>query len=96
MRHLAAAGFVHRDLAARNILLFTDERVKIGDFGLMRRVNQKGEYTMEERERFRYLVAARITSKKTLLGKIGRLVVWSFTLGDIVKRNNALEGKFGA
>ncbi|VDM31066.1 unnamed protein product [Hydatigera taeniaeformis] len=41
MAHLAACHLIHRDLAARNVLLFSapsDVVVKIGDFGLLRRV----------------------------------------------------------
>ena len=46
MQFLTREGFIHRDLACRNILLFSDELVKIGDFGMMRRMNQNGFYTM--------------------------------------------------
>ncbi len=41
MSHLAANYLVHRDVAARNVLLFSSTKgvtVKIGDFGLLRRV----------------------------------------------------------
>ncbi|XP_075439524.1 activated CDC42 kinase 1-like [Ascaphus truei] len=36
MSYLESHKFLHRDLATRNILLTSEERVKIGDFGLMR------------------------------------------------------------
>ena len=36
--HLAEKGFIHRDLAARNILVGSDNRVKVSDFGLMRQI----------------------------------------------------------
>ena len=36
--HLAEKGFIHRDLAARNILVGSDNRVKVSDFGLMREI----------------------------------------------------------
>ncbi|XP_022784886.1 cubilin-like [Stylophora pistillata] len=38
MNHLAEKDFVHRDLAARNILVGRDGRVKVSDFGLMRKI----------------------------------------------------------
>jgi len=38
MNHLAEKDFIHRDLAARNILVGSDNRVKVSDFGLMRQV----------------------------------------------------------
>ena len=36
--HLAEKDFIHRDLAARNILVGSDDRVKVSDFGLMRQI----------------------------------------------------------
>ncbi|KAL9986774.1 hypothetical protein ACROYT_G000968 [Oculina patagonica] len=38
MNHLAEKDFIHRDLAARNILVGSDNRVKVSDFGLMRQI----------------------------------------------------------
>ncbi|KAL9986753.1 hypothetical protein ACROYT_G000943 [Oculina patagonica] len=38
MNHLAEKNFIHRDLAARNILVGSDNRVKVSDFGLMRQI----------------------------------------------------------
>ena len=35
---------VHRDLAARNVLVFSHSMVKIGDFGLSRKINRKLYY----------------------------------------------------
>jgi serine/threonine protein kinase len=41
MEYLESKFLVHRDLAARNILLFSRDKVKICDFGMMRRLNGK-------------------------------------------------------
>ncbi|KAL9986760.1 hypothetical protein ACROYT_G000951 [Oculina patagonica] len=38
MIHLAEKNFIHLDLAARNILVGSDNRVKVSDFGLMRQI----------------------------------------------------------
>ena len=50
MHYLAQERFIHRDLACRNILLYSDSEIKIGDFGLMRRLT--GDiYKMEEKRK---------------------------------------------
>ena len=47
MAYLELHRFVHRDLAARNLLLDSYERVKIGDFGMMRVLSgDQDHYTM--------------------------------------------------
>ncbi|XP_062260248.1 tyrosine kinase, non-receptor, 2b isoform X2 [Platichthys flesus] len=49
MAYLEQRRFIHRDLAARNILLASAQRVKIGDFGLMRALPSDHEhYVMQE------------------------------------------------
>lgn len=49
MAYLEQKRFLHRDLAARNVLLFTNDMVKIGDFGLMRALPTHTDlYIMEE------------------------------------------------
>ncbi|XP_037550367.1 activated CDC42 kinase 1 [Nematolebias whitei] len=49
MAYLEQKRFLHRDLAARNVLLFTNDTVKIGDFGLMRALpTHTDQYIMEE------------------------------------------------
>uniref|UniRef100_A0A8K9WYG6 Activated CDC42 kinase 1 n=1 Tax=Oncorhynchus mykiss TaxID=8022 RepID=A0A8K9WYG6_ONCMY len=49
MAYLEQRRFIHRDLAARNILLASAQRVKIGDFGLMRALpNNHEHYVMQE------------------------------------------------
>ncbi|KAL0970374.1 hypothetical protein UPYG_G00241140 [Umbra pygmaea] len=44
MEYLEGRRFIHRDLAARNVLLASREMVKIGDFGLMRGLNQETDH----------------------------------------------------
>ncbi|XP_072175240.1 uncharacterized protein [Diadema setosum] len=44
MSYLEFKRFIHRDLAARNILLASMQRVKIGDFGLMRALPSSASY----------------------------------------------------
>ncbi|XP_065187264.1 serine/threonine-protein kinase A-Raf-like isoform X2 [Sycon ciliatum] len=40
LQYLATEGFIHRDLAARNVLVSEDERCKITDFGLSRKLEE--------------------------------------------------------
>ena len=52
MAYLESKRFIHRDLACRNILLTSVDRVKIGDFGLMRALPQEDDcYVMTERKK---------------------------------------------
>lgn len=44
MEYLESRRFIHRDLAARNVLLASKELVKIGDFGLMRGLDQERDH----------------------------------------------------
>ncbi|XP_071502238.1 uncharacterized protein [Diadema antillarum] len=44
MSYLEYKRFIHRDLAARNILLASMQKVKIGDFGLMRALPSSASY----------------------------------------------------
>ena len=44
MSYLASRGFVHRDIAARNILIASDKRCKISDFGLSRETGNSEYY----------------------------------------------------
>ncbi|XP_076300615.1 activated Cdc42 kinase [Lasioglossum baleicum] len=52
MAYLEAKRFLHRDLACRNVLLSSVDKVKIGDFGLMRALPQQEDcYVMTEHKR---------------------------------------------
>lgn len=52
MEYLESRRFIHRDLAARNVLLASRELVKIGDFGLMRGLDQdRDHYVMTAHRR---------------------------------------------
>ncbi|XP_006008816.1 tyrosine-protein kinase JAK2 [Latimeria chalumnae] len=44
MEYLGTKRYIHRDLATRNILVETENRVKIGDFGLTKVLPQDKEY----------------------------------------------------
>eukprot|EP00794_Sanderia_malayensis_P015433 gene15433-17007_t len=44
MKYLESNRFIHRDMAARNILLVSYEKIKIGDFGLMRALPSDADY----------------------------------------------------
>lgn len=52
MEYLEQKRFLHRDLACRNVLLTSTNRVKIGDFGLMRALtNEEDCYVMTEHKK---------------------------------------------
>lgn len=46
MEYLSSKRYIHRDLATRNILVESESRVKIGDFGLTKVLPQDKEYYM--------------------------------------------------
>ncbi|CAG08108.1 unnamed protein product, partial [Tetraodon nigroviridis] len=46
MEYLSGKRYIHRDLATRNILVESESRVKIGDFGLTKILPQDKEYYM--------------------------------------------------
>lgn len=41
---MGSCQYVHRDLAARNVLVESENRVKIGDFGLTKAIETDKEY----------------------------------------------------
>ena len=44
LTYLASRRFVHRDIAARNVLVSSERRAKISDFGLSRETSGKSDY----------------------------------------------------
>jgi serine/threonine protein kinase len=44
MAHVHSKGFLHRDLATRNVLVGSDMRCKVSDFGLAREVDENDAY----------------------------------------------------
>jgi activated CDC42 kinase 1 len=52
MAYLESKRFLHRDLACRNVLLASVDKIKIGDFGLMRALPQEEDcYVMTEHKK---------------------------------------------
>lgn len=52
MAYLESTRFLHRDLACRNVLLTNGNKIKIGDFGLMRALPQQEDcYVMTEHKK---------------------------------------------
>uniref|UniRef100_A0A1I8A4B2 non-specific protein-tyrosine kinase n=1 Tax=Steinernema glaseri TaxID=37863 RepID=A0A1I8A4B2_9BILA len=48
MEYLASQRLIHRDLAARNVLVFSENKVKISDFGLSRSLGVGEDYYRSE------------------------------------------------
>ena len=46
MEYLASKCLVHRDLAARNVLVISEDIVKVSDFGMSRKLNEKKYYVV--------------------------------------------------
>eukprot|EP00049_Salpingoeca_infusionum_P012931 m.240367 g.240367 ORF g.240367 m.240367 type:complete len:1931 (+) comp15309_c2_seq1:504-6296(+) len=44
LRHVHSLGFIHRDVAARNILISSELRAKVSDFGLAREIEEDDTY----------------------------------------------------
>ena len=47
LAHMHSRGLIHRDLSLRNVFLSQDCRAIIGDLGLTRFVDEKGEYPLD-------------------------------------------------
>eukprot|EP00053_Salpingoeca_punica_P019800 m.202754 g.202754 ORF g.202754 m.202754 type:complete len:1714 (+) comp17724_c0_seq5:316-5457(+) len=52
MEALESIGFLHRDLAARNVLVASNLRAKIADFGHARDLQDSSEYTASDKQAF--------------------------------------------
>ena len=85
MAYLESRRFIHRDLACRNLLLSARNRVKIGDFGLMRALPVQTDcYTMDEVKRMPFAwCAPRVVALATLLACIGCVAVCGDAVGDV-------------
>ena len=79
MQFLTREGFIHRDLACRNILIFSDNLVKIGDFGMMRRMDSNGQYKMEEKRKIPIAWSPPESLRKRLFSE--KSDVWSYGQG---------------
>eukprot|EP00035_Acanthoeca_spectabilis_P003819 m.95761 g.95761 ORF g.95761 m.95761 type:complete len:1942 (+) comp12340_c0_seq1:238-6063(+) len=89
LEYLASKGFVHRDIACRNCLLTADFVVKIGDFGLSRRVGVRNYYrkTTEGLLPVRWMspesLSQSIYTAQSDLWSLGVLFWEIFTYGDV-------------
>ena len=51
MVHLESKNYVHRDIAARNILVVSQDKIKLSDFGLSRWLEEADCYVGKENDR---------------------------------------------
>lgn len=79
MIYLSDLRFLHRDLAARNILLSHDNGVRIGDFGLARKLAEGKDYwRLDKAGRLpvKYMAVETLTSKRFSVSSD----VWAFAV----------------
>ncbi|CAB1317910.1 unnamed protein product [Coregonus sp. 'balchen'] len=83
MAYLEQRCFIHCDLAARNILLASDKRVKIGDFGLMRSLPDNHEhYVMQEHRKVPFAWCAPESLKTRIFSHATDTWMFGVTLMD--------------
>lgn len=84
MSYLEQKHFLHRDLAARNILLSSKERVKIGDFGLMRVLDTKDDhYVMQEKRKIPFAWCAPESLKRRQFSHASDVWMFGVTLWEM-------------
>nr|XP_026694587.1 activated CDC42 kinase 1 isoform X3 [Ciona intestinalis] len=84
MAYLEHKRFIHRDLAARNILLSSKEKVKIGDFGLMRALDKNDDhYIMREKRKVPFAWCAPESLKLRQFSHASDVWMFGVTLWEI-------------
>lgn len=84
MAYLEQKRFIHRDLAARNILLSSNKKVKIGDFGLMRALDTKDDhYVMAEKRKIPFAWCAPESLKRRQFSHASDVWMFGVTLWEM-------------
>ncbi|XP_038061181.1 activated CDC42 kinase 1-like [Patiria miniata] len=84
MEYLESKHFLHRDLAARNILLCSNDKIKIGDFGLMRALPvTETYYVMTEHKKVPYAWCAPESLKTRHFSHASDVWMFGVTLWEI-------------
>ncbi|XP_022085525.1 activated CDC42 kinase 1-like [Acanthaster planci] len=84
MEYLESKHFLHRDLAARNILLCNTDKIKIGDFGLMRALPvTETYYVMTEHKKVPYAWCAPESLKTRQFSHASDVWMFGVTLWEI-------------
>ncbi|PIK49369.1 putative activated CDC42 kinase 1-like isoform X2 [Apostichopus japonicus] len=84
MAYLESKRFIHRDLAARNILLASKEKIKIGDFGLMRALPiEDTTYVMTQHHKVPFAWCAPESLKRKQFSHASDVWMFGVTLWEI-------------
>lgn len=84
MGYLETKRFIHRDLACRNVLLMSREKVKIGDFGLMRALpSQEDHYVMQEHKKVPFAWCAPESLKSRQFSHASDVWMYGVTLWEM-------------
>ncbi|OQV18500.1 Activated CDC42 kinase 1 [Hypsibius exemplaris] len=84
MAYLERQRWVHRDLAARNVLLSALNKIKIGDFGLMKSLNPEEDcYVMTEHKKIPFPWCAPECLKKRQFSHASDCWAYAVTLWEI-------------